>query len=238
MIRIIFTILAIQFCAFPVFGQVMKLEYEGFTVWLDCSRRGAVKFEYIARKDTGNLKRKSSFKLDRNVPKHCQQKSGKTYRHPGVKYDRGHLVPANHLDHSKKAITQSNLMTNILPQAAKMNRGAWLLTEEIVECYRDIETLHVIGGVIWGNNQADDYFLSSHGVATPDAFWKVVIGKDRVIAWIVPNGKEAKRKKLDWYLVSVAEIERVTGEVIPIPETLKSNVPARSWKLPRGCNKG
>ena len=110
--------------------------------------------------------------------------------------------------------------------------------EEIVECNRDIETLRVIGGVIWGNNTADDFFLSSHGVATPDAFWKVVIGKDRVIAWIVPNGKEAKRKKLDWYLVSVAEIERVTGEIIPIPETLKSTVLARSWKIPRGCNKG
>ncbi|HIG39559.1 MAG TPA: hypothetical protein EYQ14_03340, partial [Gammaproteobacteria bacterium] len=42
----------------------------------------------------------------------------------GQRYDRGHLVPANHLDYSKKAIKQSNYMTNILPQAANMNRGA------------------------------------------------------------------------------------------------------------------
>lgn len=63
-------------------------------------------------------------------------------------------------------------MTNILPQVAQMNRGAWLLTEEIVE-FRDIDELLVIGGVIWGNNPADDYFILSHGVKTPDAFWKV-----------------------------------------------------------------
>ena len=89
-------------------------------------------------------------------------------------------------------------MTNILPQVASMNRGAWLQTEEIVECYRDIDELLVIGGVIYGNDKSDDYFKKSHGVATPSAFWKVIIrGKDRVIAWIVPNSPKAKRKSLD-----------------------------------------
>jgi len=34
------------------------------------------------------------------------------------------LNEANHLDYSKIAIRQSNFMTNILPQAANMNRGA------------------------------------------------------------------------------------------------------------------
>ena len=41
----------------------------------------------------------------------------------------------------------------ILPQSANMNRGAWLLTEEIVECYRDIGELLVIGGVVWGDSR-------------------------------------------------------------------------------------
>ncbi|MDD2863959.1 MAG: DNA/RNA non-specific endonuclease, partial [Methylococcales bacterium] len=89
--------------------------------------------------------------------------------------DREHLVPANHLDYSANAIKATNNMTNILPQAANMNRGAWLQTEKIIECYRDIDELLVICGVIWGNNPADDYFVQSHGVKTPDAFWKVVM---------------------------------------------------------------
>jgi len=220
-------------------GNVLKLDYEGFTVWLDCARRGAVKFRYNAQRDTGSAKRSDNFFLDPNVPAECQQTTAKAY---GQNYDRGHLVPANHLDHSETAIKATNTMTNILPQAANMNRGAWLLTEEIVECYRDIDELLVIGGVLWGDNPADDYFVQSHGVKTPDAFWKVVvrgIGQDeRAIAWIVPNSQEAKRGQLDGYLVTVDEIERVTGEKIPVADYAKHDKPSASWLIPKGCNKG
>lgn len=220
-------------------SDILMLDYEGFTVWLDCSRRGAVKFQYIAQRDTGNAKRYDTFFFDPNVPAECQQTSAKAY---GQNYDRGHLVPANHLDTSPTAIKATNTITNILPQAANMNRGAWLLTEEIVECYRDIDELLVIGGVIWGNNPADDYFVKSHGVKTPDAFWKVVIrgtGQDeRAIAWIVPNSQEATKKNLDNYLVTVDEIERITGETIPIADYAKHDKPSASWVLPRGCDKG
>jgi endonuclease G len=220
-------------------NDVLKLDYEGFTVWLDCKERAAIKFRYNAQRDTGSFKRYDSFMLDPNVPAECQQFSDKAY---GQGYDRGHQVPANHLDYSNAAIKQSNYMTNILPQTSQMNRGAWLLTEEIVECYRDIDELLVIGGVIWGNNPTDDYFVQSHGVKTPDAFWKVVIrgtGQDeRAIAWIVPNLTEATKKRLDEYLVSVDEIERVTGEVIPVADYVKHDKPSASWLIPSGCNKG
>lgn len=132
-------------------------------------------------------------------------------------------------------------MTNILPQVASMNRGAWLQTEEIIECYRDIDELLVVGGVIWGNNPADDYFVKSHGIKTPDAFWKVIIrgkGQDeRAIAWIVPNSQDAKRANLDKYLVTVDEIEKLTGEKIPVADYAKHEKPAASWLIPRGCNK-
>ncbi|GFO72618.1 endonuclease G, mitochondrial [Bathymodiolus japonicus methanotrophic gill symbiont] len=221
--------------------DLMKLDYEGFTIWLDCQKRGAVKFRYNAQRDTGNFKRSSRFYLDPNVPKECQQYSAKTYKAKDQRYDRGHLVPANHLDYSKSAIKGSNTMTNILPQAANMNRGAWLMTEEITECYRDIADLLIIGGVIWGNNPDDDYFVKSHGVKTPSAFWKVIIrgtgSNERAIAWIVPNSQEATRKKSDAYIVSIKEIERVTGEMVPVADFTKYDK-SNPWVIPRGCNKG
>jgi len=102
-------------------NNVLRLDYEGFTVWLDCEKRGAVKFRYNAQRDTGSFKRSSSFYLDPKVPKECQQYSSKSYKAKGQRYDRGHLVPANHLDYSKSAIKASNTMTNILPQAANMS---------------------------------------------------------------------------------------------------------------------
>lgn len=219
-------------------NNLLRLNYEGFTIWLDCKKRGAIKFRYNVQRDIGRLKRYKKFYQDASIPKECQQLSYKGY---GKHYDRGHLVPANHLDHSKKAIRQSNLMTNILPQAANMNRGAWLMTEEITECYRDIDELLIIGGVIWGNNPNDDYFVKSHGVKTPDAFWKVIIrgvgSNQRAIAWIVPNSQKAKRKMLNSYQVPVSEIERVTGEIIPVANYAKYDK-SNPWLIPRGCDKG
>jgi endonuclease G len=216
-------------------GKLLRLDYEGFTVWLDCRKRAAVKWRYNAQHDNGNEKRADDFKLDPYVPKECQQTSTKGY---GRDYDRGHQVPANHLDASAVAIRQSNYMTNILPQMQQMNRGAWKLTEEIVECYRDIDELLVIGGVIWGNKSVDDYFVKSHGVKTPDAFWKVVIrGNGEAIAWIVPNTKHAVEAKLDRYLVTVADIEKRTGEKLPVTGDARTTKPKGSWVVPIGCNK-
>jgi len=222
-------------------NNVLRLDYEGFTVWLDCDKRAAVKFQYTAQRDNGRFKRKTSFYIDPKVPRECQQFKTSSYKSPGQRYDRGHQVPANHLDYSKVAIKQTNYMTNILPQAASMNRGAWLMTEEITECYRDIDELLIVGGVIWGDNSDNDFFVKSHGVKTPDYFWKVIIrgvgGDERAIAWIVPNIQEAKRKKLDSYQVSVSDIERVTGEAIPVADYVKYDK-SNPWVLPRGCDKG
>lgn len=220
-------------------GNLLEVDYEGFTIWLDCLQRAPMKFRYNVQRDNGNEARAKDFSLDPSVPRECQQTNTAAYGHG---YDRGHQVPANHLDASSVAIKQSNYMTNILPQAAQMNRGAWLQTEEIIECYRDIDELLIIGGVIMGNNPADDYFIQSHGVKTPDAYWKVIIlgtGQDeRAIAWVVPNTTEATRKHLDSYLVSVDELERVTGETIPVADYAKHDKPSASWIIPSGCNKG
>ena len=219
--------------------NILKLDYSGFTLWLNCTKRGAIRYQYVAQHDDGNFKRYDKFALDPKVPKECQQYSSKAY---GLKYDRGHQVPANHMDYSAIAIKQTNYMTNILPQAANMNRGAWLQTEKITECYRDIAELLVIGGVIWGNNEADDYFIKSHGVRTPDAFWKVIIrgtGQDeQAIAWIVPNSQDATAKRLDQYLVSVDDIENAIGEKIPVADYAKHDKLNASWQIPFGCDEG
>jgi endonuclease G len=76
-------------------------------------------------------------------------------------------------------------------------------------------------------------------VATPDAFWKVIIrgtGQDeRAIAWIVPNSSKATKNQLDRYLVTIADIEKVTGESIPVADYAKTEKPSQSWIIPQGC---
>lgn len=217
-------------------GKLLKLDYQGFTLWLDCAKRGIVKFQYSVQHDNGNGRRSKNLKLDPGVPQECQQISTAEY---GNGYDFGYQVPAGHLDYWPEAIEQSNYMVNILPQASQMKEGAWSLTEKITECYSNIDKLSVMGGVIWGDNPADDYFVQSHGIKTPDAFWKVVIlgsGKDeRAIAWVVPNSKDATEKHLDSYLVSLGELEIITGEKIPVANFTKHDKPSASWDIPSGC---
>jgi endonuclease G len=214
-------------------AEIRQVNYPGFTVWLDCEQHGAVQFQYTANKDVGQLRRSNGFMIDPNVPASCQPSSNAAF---GGKYDRGHLVPANHLDHLPDGIKSSNYVTNILPQTASMNRGAWLQTEEIIECYRDIEPLNVIGGVLWGNDPTDDYFVKTHNVKTPSAYWKVVVKQSgQSIAWIVPNTLDATRSKLDGYIVSVATIEQITKTILPVQNKTDRSQP---WPMPANCNKG
>lgn len=225
----------------PPEAQRLRVDYPGFTLWVDCTERAAVLFHYTAVADQGRLPRESRFTQDPDLPADCQQTSTQSYRDADAPHDRGHLVPANHLDHLADGIRLSNRMTNILPQASGMNRGAWLRTEEIIECYRDIEPLEVWGGVLWGFDAGNDHFVASHGVRTPDYFWKVVVSKhnpERHIAWIVPNRSDATAGRLDGYLAPVADIEMFTGVKLPLPEASRQNLPLVSWLLPAGCDKG
>jgi|GEM_PF-146406 len=216
----------------------LKLDYPGFTIWLDCSRRGAIKFQYEVKSSAGDTPHSDSVFLDSDVPADCQQTSVNAY---GMDYEKGHLVPVKHLGTSAEAIKAANVMINILPQAANMNKGAWSRTEEIAECYGDIDELQVTGGVIWGRDSADDHFAKSHGIETPDAFWKVIVkGKgqhQQAIAWIIPNSPEATWDRLDQYLVSVGEVELRTGQHIPVAGSGTDKRASQSWVIPSDCNK-
>ena len=219
------------------FGTVFKRQYSLFDVWIDCKERIPVLFYYLAEKDIGSLPRKDYFPLDPEIPKDCQQFNGKSYSN---NYDRGHMVPANHFDHSEQAIKESNYMTNINPQYYTLNRGAWLLSEEIVECLRDLDTLKVYGGAIMGNDESNDIFIESHGIRTADFFWKIIENTrtNDVIAWIMPNDATAVRSNLDKYLVSIKDIEARSGFIFHnFTDEQKQIRQTTSWKIPVGCDK-
>ena len=90
------------------------------------------------------------------------------------------------MDENTTIIKESMHMTNIMPQTIILNRQAYLMAEEVFECYRDIVNLNTIVGIIMGNNTANDHFVGSHGVRTPDFYWRIIekeLDRD-VIAWI------------------------------------------------------
>ena len=66
-----------------------------------------------AAESQGNRQRHDRVYFDPNEPPHCQQTDTDSYqRYSDERFDRGHLVPANHADNSADAIRKSNFRYN------------------------------------------------------------------------------------------------------------------------------
>ncbi len=188
-------ILVLPLALFADRPRIIQHNFDNFTVWVDCSQRGPIAFQYWVRDDIGDLAATTqTWRLADNVPDECEMTSGNTFTRPSgqPQYDRGHLVDANVMDNRTAAITDTYHRINMAPQARSFNRsgGAWRQTEKIVDCYRDITLLAVWGGIIYGNNsQANDHFVGSHDVITAERWWKMIYRYDtnRYIAWIFNN---------------------------------------------------
>lgn len=226
-------------------SSVLRLDYPGFTVWHDCELGGALATFYAPGPDTGDVDRDHHFHLDPDLPDDCkQQTSTDTYPSPedAFSYDRGHLVPANHLDGDAEAIAASNVMTNITPQQSSFNRtGAWRETEKRIECWRENRDVGIWIGVVWGDDTSNDHVVASHGIPTPDVFVKLVIdrGTGAAIAWELENTR-LRAGELDEHTMSPREAGELLEALIGPQETFAA-LPAISdpdeWpKL--SCNQG
>jgi len=61
-------------------SEIKRINYEGFSVWVDCDNRGAVKFQYNAQHDTGSYNRHKSFYIDPNIPSSSPYLFAETYK--------------------------------------------------------------------------------------------------------------------------------------------------------------
>ena len=223
------SLIVLSFLTSTVWAEERRVDYEGYTLWLDCEKRSAVRFEYTIGRDTGDEKRKyyKKYRFDSSLSD-CQQSSTKSYwKESNQTYQRGHLVSFNHLVFSPESASDANQMANILPQHKTLNQGAWKVTEEITECFREFGTLLVVGGAIWDD---ETRMLEVHGVDIPDYFWKVIIRDDEAIAWIMPNDKTATAEALDTFLVGLKEVEKETGVTFDLGYD-KDAKPERSWDV-------
>jgi len=222
---------------------LVEQQYTHYKLWLDCKERASIAFSYVASKDKGNKTKYTSFYDDPSLPQSCQQLSRKAYNHYNdteSKYHAAQLAAANHFDFDKRALKEANFMANVLPQTLPMNRGAWKRTEELVECYRDRFDVVNYGGVIWGTDSKNDLFLTSHGVRTPDYFWKVLTGKHEneqyFTAWIVPNVNDARASKLQHYVVGLEQlIARVEYQEIKLLLKSLEVKFGKQFKYNKGC---
>src|SRR6266576_5362968 len=80
---------------------------------------------------TGKVKRKNNFHEDSEIAAE-HRSTLKDFRAGSKIYDRGHMDPAQDFKYSVKAMSQSFLLSNMVPQVSSNNRGIWARLEQRV----------------------------------------------------------------------------------------------------------
>jgi endonuclease G len=172
---------------------------------------------HLSASDFGDVER-SEFQPDTSLPDGWYQVRPSDYTNTG--YDRGHMAPS-----ADRTVTVEDnealfLMTNIVPQAPDNNQGPWVQLEEWCrDQARAGNELYITSGV-----NGTQEVLPKGDVRVPESVWKVVVvlpqGDDdlsrvsaqtEIVAIDMPNQQGIRDTDWQEYLVSVDEIEQLTG---------------------------
>lgn len=124
-------------------------------------------------------------------------------------YDKGHLCPAGDRKGSLDEYNETFFTSNISPQEHDFNSGVWNRLEEKVRYWAvKSDGLYVVTGGVLSDNLKS---IGKENVSVPNYFYKVLLSKDgsKMIGFLVPH--ENSGKPLYEFVVSVDEIEQMTG---------------------------
>ncbi|GAC1325891.1 MAG: DNA/RNA non-specific endonuclease [Collimonas sp.] len=168
--------------------------------------------EHITKKHlTGKAVRKNNFHEDPEVPAE-HRSTLLDYKRGSQIYDRGHMAPAEDFKFSVDAMSESFLLSNMVPQVSGNNRGIWsILEQRVATLTRKLGEVYVISGPIY-DKMTD---AIGDGVKVPQRFFKVILDASTgdSIAFIIPNQKLVS-KTLPKYAVSLKDVEAATGLVL------------------------
>lgn len=125
-------------------------------------------------------------------------------------FDRGHLLPAADMKVSQKAMQETFYMSNISPQLPEFNRKIWKkLEKKVREFVKDKGSLYVITGPVLEKGLP----TIDKNVSIPQMYYKILVHKHgeniETISFLLPH--EESKKELSEFIVSVDDIEKVTG---------------------------
>ncbi len=154
-------------------------------------------------------------------------------------YDRGHLAPAADMGWSRKTMSESFYMSNMMPQNQELNRGAWQnLESRVRECALKEGSVYVVTGPVFDSGKKHRV-IGRNQVAVPDACYKVLYspnGGGKMIGFVLPN-KTVKNRSLADFACTVDEVEELTGldffSVLPEKEQerMESSFSLEAWPL-------
>lgn len=163
--------------------------------------------EHLTATRLGNEVRTNKFKIDYDL-KPEYRSTNKDYIQSG--FDKGHMSPAGNHSANKISMSESFLLSNIVPQNPKINRGVWKNLEVKVREWviKDKRDFFIIQGTIFESK----YTTIGNQVAVPKSLFKIILDpkNQEIISFIFPN-TDVKSKSLKNYISSIHEIENITG---------------------------
>lgn len=171
---------------------------------------------------SGKEKRSDDFRADPAVRTGSAEPDD--YKYSG--YDRGHLAPAGDMKWSRKAMSESFLMSNIAPQARAFNAGIWETLESTIRGWaRKDSALHIVTGpVLYGNLQ----IIGKNKVTVPEYYYKAVLDAQepviKCIAFVIPNRQSSQPLKN--YAISVDSLEAMIKlDLFPgLPDDIENEI--------------
>ena len=212
-------------------GQVVKRKQFAYQHSNECKTSIWVSYEVSRESLVKNFERTEDFRKDPLIL--GMQATLKDYEHSG--YDRGHLARAALFTSDRSDMSNTFLLSNIIPQNPYNNRhGSWRKIERLE--YQNIlerGKLYIISGPIYENNPKR---IGPSKVCVPTYVFKVIYDLDNkreAIGFIVPNNIESKQ--INPLVFTVDEVEKITGldffHELSIEEQslLESSVDLTSW---------
>lgn len=198
----------------------------------------------------GSAGRNDVWNYDPQIPSSYQPNLGSSYL---GSYSRGHMIASSDRQVSPAANRQTFYYTNMCPQIQnEFNGGVWQSLEKRVQSYDWIcdDTLYVVSGAAMIGDYKYTSTKSNQKVAVPTHFYKVLarsrsgktgkalgeLNDDQVKCvgfWLDHFGYDTKDKISRKEMVSVSEIERLTGFTFfpELSDEVKSSYEPSDWGM-------
>ncbi|KGA39383.1 endonuclease [Pectobacterium odoriferum] len=218
----------------PVGGSSQTLVRDAYTL----NNNSATKFaNWVAYKMTSATQasgRSRTWRQDPDLPAaDTLAPAAYTGANAALAVDRGHQAPLAGL--AAASDWQSlNYLSNITPQKADLNQGAWVRLEDKERTLSNGKTVYTVTGPLFERNIAT--LPNAAGVQIPSGYWKILFTgsspADGKFAAFVMDQSTPRNANFCNFQVTVSEIEQKTG--LTIWSALPANV-ANTIKSQKGA---
>ncbi|WP_373876392.1 DNA/RNA non-specific endonuclease [Pectobacterium carotovorum] len=218
----------------PVGGSSQTLIRDAYTLNNNASTKFA---NWVAYKMTSSSQasgRSRTWRQDPDLPaSDTLAPAAYTGANAALAVDRGHQAPLAGLGGSSD--WQSlNYLSNITPQRADLNQGAWVRLEDKERALSNSKTVYTVTGPLFERNIAT--LPNAAGVQIPSGYWKILFTgsspADGKFAAFIMDQDTPRAANFCNFQVTVSQIEQKTG--LTIWSSLPANV-ANTIKSQKGA---